>query len=98
MGITSSVVTNLLPSSLLASEAKRTDKLLDSLGERANSIDINVRRLSSQIKAIQKHLDDTFSETIRRDDLSSIHIQINSLLINLNGHLACIYPSTANWK
>ena len=35
-GITSSVVNNLLPSSLLASEAERTDELLDSLGERAN--------------------------------------------------------------
>ena len=89
--ISSQLFSEITPKENLASASKETDRILDTLQQRTNALDVNQRRMSILIDRIEVQLNNDLSKTAYQVDLASIHLRINSILIHLGDHLTFLY-------
>ena len=89
--VTTELFTRISSDDEVSAAAAETEKVLNSLGERTNALDINQKRLHTLINQIQIRLNQELGVVTHTTDLSNIHIQINSVLIHVNDHLGYLY-------
>ena len=81
--LSSQLLSEVIPQESLASSAAETERILDALGERTNVLDVNQKRMAVLINRIQRQLQQELSDVTRQVYLSTMHLQINSVLIHL---------------
>ena len=89
--LSSRLLSEVIPQESLASSAAETERILDVLGERTNVLDVNQKRMAVLIERIQRQMQQEISGVTHQLDLSTTHLQINSILIHLGDHLSYLY-------
>jgi len=89
--LSSQLLSEVIPQDSLASSAAETERILDILGERTNILDVNQKRMAVLIERIQRQMQQEMSDVTRQVYLSTMHLQINSVLIHLGDHLSYLY-------
>ena len=89
--LSADIFSKISPDDKLTAAAKETDRVLDRLGERTSALDINQKRIHTLIEQIQKRLSRSSAMVAYAVELSTTHIQINSVLIHIGDHLSYLY-------